>query len=173
MIKRYGLSDKFRNLVFGDDNDEVFVGSSFGQVQSYSDATAADIDKEIQRIITECYEETKRILIEKRAIVEGLAARLIESYKVDNPEFEAIYECGGDLARADELLKERREKAKAEAEAEKAAGKTGDAGDKDAASKALLEATSTIDKATSKGVYHKNYASRKISRLNIAVNKMN
>ena len=133
MIKRYGLSDKFRNLVFGDDNDEVFVGASFGQVQSYSDATAADIDKEIQRIITECYEETKRILIEKRAIVEGLAARLIESYKVDNPEFEAIYECDGDLARADELLKERREKAKAEAEAEKAAGKTGDAGDKDAA----------------------------------------
>jgi small subunit ribosomal protein S20 len=48
-----------------------------------------------------------------------------------------------------------------------------EAGDKDAASKALLEATSTIDKATSKGVYHKNYASRKISRLNIAVNKMN
>ena len=46
-----------------------------------------------------------------------------------------------------------------------------EAGDKDAASKALLEATS--NKATSKGVYHKNYASRKISRLNIAVNKMN
>ena len=47
-----------------------------------------------------------------------------------------------------------------------------DANDKEAAKAALLAATSTIDKATSKGVYHKNYASRKISRLNIAVNKM-
>ena len=47
-----------------------------------------------------------------------------------------------------------------------------DANDKEAAAKALLDATSAIDKATSKGVYHKNYASRKISRLSLAVNKM-
>lgn len=47
-----------------------------------------------------------------------------------------------------------------------------DANDKEAAKVALIEATKTIDKATSKGVYHKNYASRKISRLNLAVNKM-
>ena len=44
------------------------------------------------------------------------------------------------------------------------------AGDKDLASKALLEATSTIDKAAKKGVYHKNNASRKVSRLSKAVN---
>lgn len=47
-----------------------------------------------------------------------------------------------------------------------------DANDQEAAKSALLNATSTIDKATKKGVYHKNYASRKISRLNLAVNKM-
>ena len=47
-----------------------------------------------------------------------------------------------------------------------------DANVKEAAIAALLGATSAIDKATSKGVYHKNYASRKISRLSIAVNKM-
>ena len=47
-----------------------------------------------------------------------------------------------------------------------------DANDKEAEKAALLNATSVIDKATSKGVYHKNYASRKISRLNLAVNKI-
>ena len=47
-----------------------------------------------------------------------------------------------------------------------------DAKDKEAAKAALLAATSTIDKATSKGIYHKNNASRKSSRLNLAVNKM-
>ena len=47
-----------------------------------------------------------------------------------------------------------------------------DAKDREAAKAALLAATSTIDKATSKGIYHKNNASRKISRLNLAVNKM-
>ena len=43
---------------------------------------------------------------------------------------------------------------------------------KAAASAALLAATSTIDKAVTKGVFHKNTASRKISRLAQAVNKM-
>jgi len=46
------------------------------------------------------------------------------------------------------------------------------AGDKEAASTALIGATSKISKAASKGVYHKNTASRKISRLAMAVNKM-
>lgn len=45
-------------------------------------------------------------------------------------------------------------------------------GDKAAAQSALVAATSVIDKAASKGVYHKNTASRKISRLSTAVNKM-
>lgn len=44
--------------------------------------------------------------------------------------------------------------------------------DVEAAKAALLNATSVIDKAASKGVYHKNTASRKISRLNLAVNKL-
>ena len=44
--------------------------------------------------------------------------------------------------------------------------------DKAAAQAALVAATSTIDKACSKGVYHKNTASRKVSRLNKAVNAM-
>ena len=47
-----------------------------------------------------------------------------------------------------------------------------DANDKEAAKAALLEATSVIDKATTKGVYHKNTSSRKVSRLNKAVNQM-
>ena len=46
------------------------------------------------------------------------------------------------------------------------------AGDKEAAEKALLKATSTIDKAESKGVYHKNNASRKVSRISKAVNSL-
>lgn len=47
-----------------------------------------------------------------------------------------------------------------------------EANDKAAAAEALLAATTTIDKTTSKGVYHKNTASRKVSRLAQAVNKM-
>ena len=44
------------------------------------------------------------------------------------------------------------------------------AGDKDLAKSSLLVAITEIDKATSKGVYHKNTSSRKVSRLSKAVN---
>ena len=47
-----------------------------------------------------------------------------------------------------------------------------EANDKAAAQAALVAATSEISKAASKGVYHKNNSSRKISRLTQAVNKL-
>ena len=47
-----------------------------------------------------------------------------------------------------------------------------DANDKAAAQVALTDATSIMDKACSKGVFHKNTVSRKISRMSAAVNKM-
>ena len=47
-----------------------------------------------------------------------------------------------------------------------------EANDKSAADAALLAATSAIDKAAKRGVYHKNTASRKVSRLAQAVNQM-
>ncbi len=47
-----------------------------------------------------------------------------------------------------------------------------DAKDVEAAKVALKDATTAIDKATTKGVYHKNNASRKVSRLTKAVNGM-
>lgn len=47
-----------------------------------------------------------------------------------------------------------------------------EANDKAAASEALVKAVSVIDKATRKGIYHKNTAARKVSRLTLAVNKL-
>lgn len=46
------------------------------------------------------------------------------------------------------------------------------AGDKEVATKMLLDAIAEINKATTKGIYHKNTASRKVSRLTKSVNAM-
>ena len=47
-----------------------------------------------------------------------------------------------------------------------------ESGDKEAAAAALKDAAIELDKAASKGVYHKNTTSRKISRMTVMVNKM-
>lgn len=122
MIKKYGLSEKFKNMVFGDESEQVFIGGSYGSVQSYSDKTAAMIDDEIQRIITKCYDEAIAVLNEKRAIVEGLAERLLEVEKVDGPEFEEIYSNNGDLT----SIRARDEEARAKSKADKENQNTSD-----------------------------------------------
>ena len=53
-----------------------------------------------------------------------------------------------------------------------AANKAVEAGDKAAATAALIAAEATIDKACTKGVLHKNNASRKVSRLASSINKI-
>lgn len=143
MIKKYGLSPKFRNMVFGDENDEVFVGASFGQVQPYSDETAAEIDKEIQRIIDECYEQTKQVLIEKKNVMEGLATRLMDVLKVDGPEFEEIFEKDGDLT--DIIARDAEKKAKAEKEEAEKKAKEGEAKTEESAAASASTASESAD----------------------------
>ena len=79
--------------------DEVFIGRDLAHSKSMSEAVMGEIDKEVKAIIDECYAETKRILIEKQAIVEGLAQRLMKKLTVDGPDFEKIYVNNGDLSK--------------------------------------------------------------------------
>ncbi len=94
MITRYGMSDKFPNVIF-DDDDEVFIGKSYGHTRTYSEQSAAMIDAEIARIIDKAYKDVLDILNEKMAILNAVAQRLLEKEKIEGPEFEEIYVSGG------------------------------------------------------------------------------
>lgn len=94
MITKYGMSGKLKNLVFGSE-EEVFLGRDFGHVQNYSEKIASVIDDEVQRIITESYDEVIGILKDKMSIMNAVATRLLETEKIDGDEFEAIYTSGG------------------------------------------------------------------------------
>ncbi|MBO4926701.1 MAG: ATP-dependent zinc metalloprotease FtsH [Clostridiales bacterium] len=98
MITRYGMSEQFPNVIF-DDDDEVFIGKSYGHTRVYSEQSAARIDEEISVIISKAYDEVLRILNEKMDILNAVAQRLLEKEKIEGPEFEAIYS-GTDAAGA-------------------------------------------------------------------------
>lgn len=94
MITRYGMSEKFPNVIF-DDDDEVFIGKSYGHTRVYSEQSAAQIDEEIARIIDKAYNDVLNLLNEKMAILNAVAHRLLEKEKIEGPEFEEIYVSGG------------------------------------------------------------------------------
>jgi len=94
MITKYGMSKRLSNMVFGSD-EEVFLGKDFGHVQNYSEHVASIIDEEVQVIIEEAYKQVIEILKSKMKILQAVANRLLETEKIEGPEFEAIYASGG------------------------------------------------------------------------------
>ncbi|HOM01334.1 MAG TPA: ATP-dependent zinc metalloprotease FtsH [Acetivibrio sp.] len=91
MITKYGMSDTLGNLVFGNENDEVFIGRDLAQTRNYSEEVAAQIDKEVKKIIDTCYERITNILKENINKLHAIANALIEREKLEGHEFEELY----------------------------------------------------------------------------------
>ena len=90
MVTRYGFSEKLGPIVYGSDENEVFLGRDYGQNKHYSDEVASDIDNEIRSFIDAAYAKTESILREHRDKLDAVAAVLMEKEKVTGAEFEAI-----------------------------------------------------------------------------------
>ena len=90
MITRYGFSEKLGPVSFSS-NDEVFLGRDFSTRQNYSDEIAAEVDREIRRLLEECYAETRRILQENDAAFERVAQALLMVETIDGDQFERLF----------------------------------------------------------------------------------
>ena len=75
MVTRLGFSDKLGTVMYGENQDEVFLGYSLGRQQNISEATAETIDQEVRRLVHEAHDTATRILTERRADLETLAER--------------------------------------------------------------------------------------------------
>lgn len=92
MVTKYGMSDKLGLICYGDDDDEVFIGRDLAHTRGYADGTAAEIDAEVKRIVSKCYEEAKELIIKYRDVLDKSAALLMEKEKIGREEFEALFE---------------------------------------------------------------------------------
>ena len=91
MVTRYGMSEKVGMIDYGED-DEVFLGRDFGHTKSYGDAVATVIDSEVKRIIDECYEKAKAIIMEHRDVLDRCCVLLMEKEKIGQEEFESLFQ---------------------------------------------------------------------------------
>ena len=91
MVMKYGMSDKLGLICYGDDDDEVFIGRDLAHTRSYSEDVAKSIDEEIRRIIGECHDRAKKIILEHEDVLHKCASLLLEKEKVHRDEFEALF----------------------------------------------------------------------------------
>ena len=90
MVTTYGMSFKMGNMAYGKSQEHVFMGRDFGHSRDYSEEIAADIDKEVKRIVDERYNLAKELLLGNRDMLEVIAKELLERETLDEEEFVAI-----------------------------------------------------------------------------------
>ena len=91
MVTRYGMSDKVGPICYDDEGDEVFLGKDFGHVRGYGEDIAGQIDREVKRIIDECYERARTTINEHMDVLHASAKLLLEREKISRDEFEGLF----------------------------------------------------------------------------------
>ena len=93
MVVKYGMSEKVGLINYEvNSEEEVFLGRDLGHARNYSEKVAAMIDKEVRRIMHECYQEAKLIIESHIDVLHRCAAALLEKERINRAEFEALFE---------------------------------------------------------------------------------
>lgn len=94
MVTKYGMSELLGPVLYGNSHgsDEVFLGRDFSSSPDYSGKTAALIDEEVRRIITECYQRCENILTEHIDKLHFVAEFLLKNESMDEEQFRAAME---------------------------------------------------------------------------------
>ena len=90
MVTEYGMS-RLGPVIYGNKNQEVFLGRDLGHVRNYSEAVASEIDQEIKRFIDSAYKKTKEIVTTNKQTIERIAKKLIKKETLSKPEFIKLF----------------------------------------------------------------------------------
>ena len=108
MVTKYGMSEKLGPMAFGGGDDEVFLGRDFTSRRNYSEEVAAQVDREIKKIVDEAYEVTIKLLEGNMDKLHIIAKALLKMETLDADIYQKIF--NGQLVITDEETNEDVEK---------------------------------------------------------------
>lgn len=114
MITRLGMSSKLGPMVFGEQQDQVFLGKSLGHERNYGEGVAELIDKEMHDLVTTAYDDVIRMLEEHRDALNHMAAALMEVETINHKQVENLIKYGALESPEERAEKEKNEAQKAE-----------------------------------------------------------
>ncbi len=88
MVTQYGMSKRFGLMGLATTESQYLDQTT---AMNCSDVTAAAVDEEVMKILKNCYKEAKKMLTENRAVMDKIAAHLIEQETITGKEFMKIY----------------------------------------------------------------------------------
>lgn len=90
MVCEWGMSDKMGPLSYGAKEEEIFLGREIQKHRDYSEETAIEIDKEVQRIVNEAMNRAEKILKDNIDLLHSLSKELLEREILDSEEINAL-----------------------------------------------------------------------------------
>ena len=91
MVTKYGMSEKIGALALGSSSDEVFLGKDFTSRRDYSEEIAAEVDKEIRRIVDTAYKITEKLLEDNIDKLHTIAKALLVIETLDAAQFRFVF----------------------------------------------------------------------------------
>jgi len=91
MVMDYGMTESLGMIHYGDNDRQVFVGGGVGNTHEYSEDTAAAIDREVRKIVDDCYKKAEAIIKQHMDVLHKSAALLMERERITTEEFEALF----------------------------------------------------------------------------------
>ncbi len=86
MVSQWGMSEKMGAMTYGKSQEHVFMGRDFGTTRDFSEEFAADLDREVKKIIDGRYEIAKQLLSENRDLLDAIAKELLEKETLDDKD---------------------------------------------------------------------------------------
>jgi cell division protease FtsH len=91
MVTRLGMSPNLGPMVYGKNEELIFLGKEFGEQRDYSDAIAEKIDQEVLDLVNDAYKRAKKIIIKHRKKLDEVVNRLLEVETISRKEFDKIF----------------------------------------------------------------------------------
>jgi len=90
MITKYGMSS-LGPVVFGDNNDEVFIGRDFGHIKNYSEESAGKIDDLIKKTLEKAYDKAKELITKHKKIMTEMSEDLIKEENINGEDLKKYF----------------------------------------------------------------------------------
>lgn len=94
MVTRWGMSDTLGPIVFGEQQEQVFLGKNIGHERNYSEEVASKIDVEIHHIVDEAYRDVEQLLTDNMDFLHNMAKALLEEETIDAKTVENLHKYG-------------------------------------------------------------------------------
>ena len=109
MVTKYGMSENLGPIVYGENQEEVFLGMSMTHSRNYSETVASEIDAEVRAIVECAYRRTEQILTDHMDKLTFIAEFLITHEIMDEDQFKAVMNGEPTVEELEEIAKKKAE----------------------------------------------------------------